>query len=327
MSTHGSRVDLEEIEVTRTEKLLAVVLTVFFLIGGVWAYTKLDDIGRSEYRPAQAYFTSAERAAVARAGQAQRQLERAAATEQQARQDLELAREAYRTALDAGTKAPGLQASYRAAQRDFAAAQAEVARTRGEVAESQPAADAAYNRADEEARQDSRQSEIVTFLLRLALLLGTLGFAYWLLIRMRRSGSRYLPVAFALVAFGALLALVMAGDYVAHHIDVAQARAACSLARRHRVHARCLLVATGLSRAAHPAAACAQGRVPVLRLSGARRGALRGMRTRGDRRVHDLPRAAAGRCFSLRSVWSVVRERRSVPLRRPVCPCPEALER
>ncbi len=222
MSTHGSRVDLEEIEVTRTEKLLAVVLIVFFLIGGVWAYTKLDDIGRSEYRPAQAYFTSAERAAVARAGQAQRQLERAAATEQQARQDLELAREAYRTALDAGTKAPGLQASYRAAQRDFAAAQAEVARTRGAVAESQPAADAAYNRADEEARQDSRQSEIVTFLLRLALLLGTLGFAYWLLIRMRRSGSRYLPVAFALVAFGALLALVMAGDYVAHHIDVAQ---------------------------------------------------------------------------------------------------------
>ena len=222
MSTHGSRVDLEEIEVTRTEKLLAVVLTVFFLIGGVWAYAKLDDIGRSEYRPARR--TSRPPSGRRSPVQARRSVSSSGptATEQQARQDLELAREAYRTALDAGTKAPGLQASYRAAQRDFAAAQAEVARTRGEVAEAQPAADAAYNRADEEARQDSRQSEIVTFLLRLALLLGTLGSAYWLLIRLRRSGSRYLPVAFALVAFGALLALVMAGDYVAHHIDVAQ---------------------------------------------------------------------------------------------------------
>ena len=64
--------------------------------------------------------------------------------------------------------------------------------------------------------------ELITFLLRLALLLTTLGFAYWLLIRLRGSGSRYLPVAFALVGFRPSLALVMAGDYVGHHIDVEQ---------------------------------------------------------------------------------------------------------
>lgn len=222
MSTHTSRLDLEEIEITRTEKLLAVVLTVFFLIGGVWAYAKVDNLVRAEYLAVDTYFTSDERAAVARAGEAQQQLARAEETVARARLDLELAREAYRTALDADAPAGALEASYRNTERAFEAAQADATRARAEVAAAQPAADAAYQRAGEEARDASRQSELVTFALRLALLLVTLGFAYWLLIRLRRSNSRYLPVAFALVGFAALLALVMAGDYLAHHIDVEQ---------------------------------------------------------------------------------------------------------
>jgi len=222
VSIRATRVDLEEIEITRTEKLLAVVLTVFFLIGGVWGYTKLDDIGRSAYRSPATYFTPAERAAVERADQARGRLARAATTAQQARQDLELAREAYRTALDAGRTAPELEDAYRGAQRDFEAAQTEARTARAETAAAQPAADAASRRASEEALEASRQSELVTFLLRLALLLATLGFGFWLLIRLRRSNSRYLPVAFAFVAFAALLALVMAGDYVTDYIDVQQ---------------------------------------------------------------------------------------------------------
>jgi hypothetical protein len=222
LSTRATRVDLEEIEITKTEKLLAAVLTVFLLIGGVWGYTKLDDIGRSAYRSPATYFTPAERAAVDHAEQAGRRLALAEAAAQRARQDLELAREAYRTALDAGRTAPALEDAYRGAQRDFDTAQKEALTSRAEVAAAQPAASAAYRRASEEALEASRQSELVTFLLRLALVLATLGIGYWLLIRLRRSNSRYLPVAFAFVAFAALLALFMAGDYVTDYVDVQQ---------------------------------------------------------------------------------------------------------
>jgi hypothetical protein len=40
----SARADVEEIQVTRTEKLLAVVLTAFLLIGGIWTYTRIDDL-------------------------------------------------------------------------------------------------------------------------------------------------------------------------------------------------------------------------------------------------------------------------------------------
>jgi hypothetical protein len=220
VSVSRTHVDVDEVEITKTEKLLAVVLAVFFLIGGLWAYTKLDEIGRSEYRPAEAYFTTAERTAVAQAQDARQRLARATAIAGQARQDLELAREAYRTALDAGRSAPRLETAYRDAQRAFDRAQTEERTARAEMAAAQPAADAAYERANEEAFADTRQSELLTFLYRLALLVAMLGAAFWLLVRLRRSNSRYLPIAFAFVGGATVLALVMAGDYVTDYIDV-----------------------------------------------------------------------------------------------------------
>jgi hypothetical protein len=222
MRNDAAHVELEEIEITSTEKVLALVLTVFFLIGGIWAYSKLDDIGDSPYRSPSTYFTPAERAAVNRADQAQGRLSRAETEVERTRQELELAREEYRTALDANRTAPGLEAAYREAQRDLDAARRRQQAARAEVAAAQPEAAAAHRRAGEEAADATRQSELVTFVLRLAFLLATLAFAYWLLIRLRRSGSRYLPVAFALVGSGAVLALVLAGDYVTDYIDVQQ---------------------------------------------------------------------------------------------------------
>jgi hypothetical protein len=222
VSTYTSRLDLEEVEITNTEKLLALVLTVFFLIGGIWAYAKVDNVVRTELVSVDSYFTAEERAAVDRAGDAQQRLEGAERALGQARVDLELARERYRTALDADQPPGQLEAAYRAAESSYSSAQAEVDRARAAVIATRPAADAAYARAADEANDASFRGELITFLARLAMLLGTLGFAYWLLIRLRGSGSRYLPVAFALVGFAALLALIMAGDYVGHHIDVEQ---------------------------------------------------------------------------------------------------------
>jgi hypothetical protein len=220
MSDRATHVEREEIEVTSTEKLLAVVLTVFFLIGGLWTYSKLDDIGGSPYKPPETYFTPAEQAAVQRANQAQRRLERAEAEVARARDDLELRREAYRTALDAGRPAARLEAAYRRAERDFQSAQREQRAAQAAALAAEPAAGAAHARAAQEADEATRQSELLTFLFRLALVLATLGLAYAVLIRLRRSSSRYLPVAFALVAFGALLAAVMAVDYLTDYIDV-----------------------------------------------------------------------------------------------------------
>jgi hypothetical protein len=197
-------------------------LTVFFLIGGIWTYAKVDNVVRSEIMSVDAYFTADERAAVDRASDAQQQLDSAERVLAQARVDLELARERYRTALDADQPAGELEAAYRAAESTYSSARSEVDRARAEVAATRPAADAAYARAADEAQNASVRGELITFAIRLALLLTTLGCAYWLLIRLRRSGSRYLPVAFALVGFAALLALVMTGDYVGHHIDVEQ---------------------------------------------------------------------------------------------------------
>lgn len=222
MSARSTRVEVEEIEITRTEKLLAVVLAVFLLIGGVWAYSKIDDIGGASYRPPQAYYTPAEREAVGQAVRAELRRNRAAIRVERARQDLELAREGYRTALDAGRTAPALRRAYRAAQRNFEAAQTEARRAGQGAAAAEPPADAARRRASEEALAATRQSELITFLLRLALLLVTLAFGYWLLVRLRRSNSRYLPAAFAFVVYAAVLALVMSGDYLTDYIDVQQ---------------------------------------------------------------------------------------------------------
>ena len=43
----STRVDVEEIQTTKSEKLLAAVLALFLLIGGIWVYVKIDDAVRT----------------------------------------------------------------------------------------------------------------------------------------------------------------------------------------------------------------------------------------------------------------------------------------
>ena len=44
------RTEVEDLQIARTEKLLAVVLAAFLLLGGVWTYTRVDDVVRSHVR-------------------------------------------------------------------------------------------------------------------------------------------------------------------------------------------------------------------------------------------------------------------------------------
>jgi outer membrane murein-binding lipoprotein Lpp len=212
-------VDVEEIESTKSEKLLAVVLAVFFLIGGIWTYQKIDDYVARALAPTQVQLPAEEQAALARSRAAQDRLAQATQAEEQARIDLELRREAYRTALDAGRPAPELEQAYRQSQQNFAQAQEDVRTAQSEVEAAQPAATAAaaHERRLYEERFD--RHELVAFLFRLGFVLAAIGFGYWLLNSLRRRRSRYLPVALAWIAFAALLAFVMAGDYVTDYVD------------------------------------------------------------------------------------------------------------
>jgi hypothetical protein len=228
----STQIDLEEIETTRSEKLLALVLAVFLLIGGLWIYYKLDDI------PAKPDYNSypdedvrpADLAALDRHDRLVRNVSRASRAERRARTQLEVRREAYRTALDAGLPAGALELSYNEAQREYAAAQQRTRRANAARKAQAPQAQAAERRYDQVVEETNQRREEVrqdhdrnTFLLRLGYVLATTALALWLLSRVRRRRPRYLALALAAVGFAAVQALFMAGDYFYDYVEFTDA--------------------------------------------------------------------------------------------------------
>ncbi len=210
-----TRVDIEEIQTTKTEKFLAGVLAVFLLIAGVWAYQKIDDY------VADAIEVNAplSQPAIARLNSAQEDAFRAQQAYNGALRNLELRREAYRTALDAGRKAPGLERAYNRAQMRLSSAQRAVGAARAEVQRARPAADAAQRRAFAEMERRQHRRELYSFLLRLALSVVSIVAAFSLLFVLHRRRSRYLPLALGAVAAATALAFVLAGDYVTDYVS------------------------------------------------------------------------------------------------------------
>ena len=210
--TRRAAVDIEEIESTKSEKLLAVVLAVFLLIGGIWTYQKIDDVVRDTTRVT---LSPAEQGAQQGFSDAQTRVYLAQEEEGAARSDLELSREAYRTALDAGQPAGDLEAAYHEAEDRFAAAQVVRRDAERAVEAARPAAAAA----SEHQARAFRHTELIAFLVRLAFVLATLGGAYLVLGALRKRQSRYFALGLAAVGFAAILALFMAGDYVTDYFD------------------------------------------------------------------------------------------------------------
>jgi hypothetical protein len=211
--THALAV--EEIQTTRGEKALAFVLGIFVLIGLVWGYDQLDTRRSAwDYQPA---FTAEEQAAIDAETAAQNELARAHDALGVAFDQLELKRERYRTALDAGRPARALEADYRRAERTLARAQGRVAFAEQRLAETRPAAAAARERANQEQIARERREARITFFGRLAYCLAVLGLAYGLLLRLR--GSRYFAVGTAAVAAAAILSLLFAGDYISDYVE------------------------------------------------------------------------------------------------------------
>jgi hypothetical protein len=208
-----SQIENDEIQTTRGEKVLALVLTVFLLIGCIWAYSKLE-IHHGYRAPS---YTSVERTAISTDNAAQQRLYAAQSAVAEVQNRLELSREAYRTALEAHQPSAKLAARYHADSARFDSAQAAERAAAGAVRQTAPAARAAQDRASRAAAARSNHDARNTFLLRLGLLLALIALAFLVFKRLRT--SRYLPVAAALLAAVTILAFVMAIDYISDYVS------------------------------------------------------------------------------------------------------------
>jgi hypothetical protein len=213
----GMQVDVEEIQTTKSEKLLSVVLMAFLLVGGLWAYQRIDDGVRAAIGPAVP--TAEDRLAVDRLAAASAGLFRAEGLEQRALVAMTVDREAYRTALDAGKPATALERTYERARAAYERAQTEVRAARDHVVAATPEADAARRRMATDEQAVARSEALASFGARLVLVLTAMTLGVGLLGRLRTRGSRYLPLGLAAVGFGTVLTLVMAGDYVTDYVD------------------------------------------------------------------------------------------------------------
>jgi len=223
----STRVDVEEIEVTRGERLLAVVLAVFLLIGGLWGYFELNLADDDEsFRDPRAALSAPERATLDRRYRAEDRAAAARVRVRERRQTLVDRRESYRTALDEGRRDPELERRYREAQGRYDSAltvarrrnaQARAARA---VARPIEAELARLERARiEQAQDDQNRDELVTAGLRLALVLGLLAGALRLMVWQRRRRSRWALGGYAAVGAAGALALVMGVDYLTDWFD------------------------------------------------------------------------------------------------------------
>src|SRR5918992_1469444 len=140
----ATTVDVEDLHTTKSEKLLAFVMLVFLLIGGLWAYQEVDEGVRTRIELGRP--SAADSAALERRNQAQGRLRAAELRQGRARSEVEFRREEFRAALDAGRPAGALERRYRAAQAAFADAQAERRAAEQAFAAARPAAEEAGRR-------------------------------------------------------------------------------------------------------------------------------------------------------------------------------------
>lgn len=212
-----TRVPVEEVEVSTGEKVLAIMLAVFISVGAIWAYVRIDDIGTVAVEP-----TPAEQTAIETNEAADRAHFGAQREVRAARSKVVRTREAYRTALDADHPAAALERDYVAAQAALDDAEGRLKAARAEVSESVPAAMRAESHLSQERHSEQTRHDRQTFLLRLALLAAMLGSSYYLLARLRRRRSRYLPAIYAWIGASGVLAIVMAGDYTGNYVEFSE---------------------------------------------------------------------------------------------------------
>jgi len=218
--------EMDEIESSRAEKLLAIGLVVFLLVGGFWI---LDRLGSLPTRPD--YMTVAAAEGLPAAESAYRQAEtdyqrgldaaeQARSAMEQARADYEFMREEYRVALERGVDDPALAQAHETARVAF-----ELASTRFEIADAarasletkliEPLATyrTTVDRVDRAAKRAEDRYQLIAFALRFGYTFPLFGLSVWLWLRLRRRNARYLILATGFMGFGGIQAVGLIGQY------------------------------------------------------------------------------------------------------------------
>ncbi|KQO39872.1 zinc ribbon domain-containing protein [Aeromicrobium sp. Leaf245] len=212
----STRVDTEDIASTRSERVLAVVLVVFLLIGSGWFYVKIDDwVGGSRAWE----YTAAEQRSIDAAETAEDRAWRAEEERDTALTDLELARENLSLAIEQDQPTESLSETFEEAQTEYAEARAEATTARSRADAAQRAADDARETYDDRARGKDGRYWIVA-LLRLLFVGALVGGSLRLITVQRARESRYLTLGLSAVAASTLTAVWFAGDYITDYIDV-----------------------------------------------------------------------------------------------------------
>ncbi|MCL3836856.1 zinc ribbon domain-containing protein [Aeromicrobium duanguangcaii] len=210
----STRVDTEDIESTRSEKLLAVLMGIFLLVGTVWFYVQVPSwVGDA--------FSSTSETTLEQARNESSKLEDARYATSEAldteRNELDVAREAYKVALQEKAGIADARAEYDAAQQDYAKADAAARKAATEADAAQKRLDRLENDAAEGARTGT--GAWIVALARLGFIAVWTFGSYRLIGQLRRRESRYLALAFSTAAVGAIMALVFGVDYVTDYID------------------------------------------------------------------------------------------------------------
>ena len=296
----STRVDVEEIRTTKGEQLLAVVLALFLLIGGIWVYAKIDDAVRTSSPPDFSYRgTPAEQAAVRRLRQARLSpFTSRAGGRRSARQPRAPTRGVPHGARREPSRGPtraGLQ--HGAGEARPGSARARLAREATSQRLARPPTP--LSATSPESRPGARSGESCSrSSSALVFTIASLAFAYWLLAYLRRRRSRYYPVGMAVVAAAAILAFAGAADYLTDYFDPLDLGPLVLSLVRDRGDPDRLRRPPALPGEAPSGTARQASGVPVLRLPGPGERALRGLRPR--RRSPRAP-AATSRAESGRS--------------------------
>jgi len=213
----SEKVDIEEIASTKSEKALAVFLAIFLSIGAIWGYTRIDNAVRSAISLPRNATAAHSRLAL---DSAMRRNEFARVEITQAQSNLTFVRESYRTALEAKQPATKLKLRYDAANVAFLRARA----NQHQAANALGQARAAYARVagpfSKQVDRVNRERTLSTLGFRVLLAVSLVGLGYWALAVLRRRRSRYLPLAFSVIAVGTLVTFVGATDYTSEYVGL-----------------------------------------------------------------------------------------------------------
>lgn len=216
-----SRGELSTLETTRGEKWLALLLAAFLLVGALWGYARIGrlDDGGPTFAEIRARHP-AEQRALLRHQHAQQELAAAQGQLMDARSQLELRREAYRTELDAGRPASAQERGYRAAQRVLGRSGARLSEASRTERRARPAAQAAERLILQQLESAGESRRLLVFLVRLGYVLAALALAYVALRWARERRPRLFPLALAAVAAAAVQVLVLAADSFEDHVEL-----------------------------------------------------------------------------------------------------------